>query len=188
MTELTLDQILFLGEHGIPISSVFDATGMKRDEYRNAMKELGMIVAVGVNPCTAIERHTLKDKYGKCIQCKPHNLSFQKRYHESEFIYVARSESTGLIKIGVAKDTARREYSLNKIEYGRCNDWKIQFNQKCDKTARVEFDVHQSLQTYTVSRCYWRQGSLVHCSELFNCEVELAIKTIKDTILFKSVM
>ena len=147
------------------------------------MKDLGMTIAIGLNPCTARERHTLKDKYGHCVQCETNNFAFQKRYNELGFIYVASSESIGLVKIGTAKDTAKREYSLNNVGYGGCNDWKIQFTQQYEKMGRIEFDVHQSLKTYSVSKEYWRQGNPVECSELFNCSVELAIKTIEDNIL-----
>ncbi len=103
------------------------------------MKDLGMTIAIGLNPCTARERHTLKDKYGHCIQCGTHNLAFQKRFNESGFIYVAKSESLGLIKIGTAKDIVQREYSLNNWGYGGCSDWKIKFNRQCNKHGRIEF-------------------------------------------------
>jgi hypothetical protein len=183
MAELTLAQICFLIHHKTPLSQVFDATGMKKEEYKEIMKELGMTIAIGLNPCKSREGHTLKDKYGHCVQCETNNFAFQKRFNESGFIYVARSESLGLIKIGTAKDTAQREYSLNNFGYGGSSDWKIMFTKQCNKYGRTEFEAHQALMPHNVHRSYWKQGNLVNCNELFDCEVELAIKTIKDTIL-----
>jgi hypothetical protein len=183
MAELTFAQNCFLIHHKIPLSQVFDATGMKKKEYEEVMKELGMTIAIGVNPCRAIERHTLKDKHGHCVQCKPVNFAFQKRYNESGYIYVARSESLGLTKIGTAKDPARREYSLNNFGYGGCSDWKIIFTRQCNKYGRIEFEAHQALMSHKVHKSYWKQDNWVDCSELFDCEVELAVKTIEDTIL-----
>ena len=183
MAQLTLSQICFLIHHKVPSSQVFDATGMKKEEYREVMKDLGMTIAIGLNPCTARERHTLKDKYGHCVQCDTNNLAFQKRFNESGFIYVARSESLGLTKIGTAKDTAKREYSLNNFGYGGCSDWKIQFTKQCSKHGRIEFEAHQALMPYNVHKSYWKQGNLIDCAELFDCEVELAIKTIEEIIL-----
>lgn len=183
MAKLTLPQICFLIHYKIPPSQVFDATGMKKKDYEEVMKDLGMTIAIGLNPCKARERHTLKDKYGHCVQCGTHNFAFQKRYNELGFIYVARSESIKLTKIGTAKDPAQREYSLNNSGYGGSIDWKIQFTKQCNKYGQIEFEAHQALKIYNVSREYYRQGNLVECSELFNCEVELAIKTIEDTIL-----
>ena len=183
MAELTPAQNCFLIHHKIPLSQVFDATGMKKKEYKEVMKELGMTIAIGLNPCKARERHTLKDKHGHCVQCKPVNLAFQKRYNESGFIYIARSESLKLIKIGTAKDTVKREYSLNNFGYGGCSDWKIMFTEQCNKHGRIEFEAHQALMPHNVRKSYWKQDNLVDCSELFDCEVELAILTIEKIIL-----
>ena len=55
MAELTLAQNSFLIHHKIPLSQVFDATGMKKEEYKELMKELGMTIAIGVNHCRGLE-------------------------------------------------------------------------------------------------------------------------------------
>ncbi len=51
MSKLTKEQSAFLAKHNTPISSVFDASGMGKSDYRAAMKELGKTVAIGVTPC-----------------------------------------------------------------------------------------------------------------------------------------
>lgn len=181
MTKLTLPQICFLIDQGIPMYQVFDATGIKTGDYKRIMKELGMAVAIGVTPCKKAG-HTLRDSGGHCLQCGTHNIAFRRRYHESGTLYVARSENLGLTKIGTAKVVGKREYTLNNCGYGGSSDWKMQFTQHCDKVARVELEVHQILKNHNVSKSYWKQDNLVDCSEIFDCEVELAIKAIEQII------
>ena len=62
MTKLTDSQTKFLGTQGIPLSQVFDATGMKSSEYKQIMKDIGMVVAIGVTPCDA-SGHTLRTRH-----------------------------------------------------------------------------------------------------------------------------
>jgi hypothetical protein len=181
MTKLTDNQTKFLKTQGIPLSRVFDATGMKPSEYKPIMKDLGMDVAIGVTPCKEVG-HTLRIRGGHCLQCGTHNLAFLRRYSDEATIYAATSTILKLTKIGTAKDASKREYSLNNSRYGDSNDWKIQFTQQCPKAGRIEFEVHQALMPFNVSRSYWKQGNLVDCEELFDCNVELAIATIKQTI------
>ena len=50
MTKLTQDQIDFLRNHRIPLSNVYDATGMSRKQCQEEMKKLGMLFAIGVTP------------------------------------------------------------------------------------------------------------------------------------------
>ncbi len=181
MAKLTDGQIKFLGIQGIPLSQVFDATGMKSSEYKQIMKDIGMVVAIGVTPCDA-SGHKLRTRHGHCVQCGTHNLAFLKRYDDLGIIYVAKDATSKLAKIGTAKDASGRENSLNRVGYGGSNNWKIEFAQQCERAGRIEFNVHQALSPYRVSKSYWKQGHLVDCNELFDCDVELAITTIKRII------
>ncbi len=159
MAKLTDSQTKFLKTQGIPLSQVFDATGMKSSEYKQIMKDIGMVVAIGVTPCDALG-HTLRTRHGHCVQCGTHNLAFLKRYDDLGTIYVAKDSSSKLVKIGTAKDASGRENSLNRFGYGGSNDWQIQFTQQCDRAGRIEFHVHQTLSPYRVSKSYWKQGRL----------------------------
>src|SRR5664279_3118533 len=48
MAKLTSEQLAFLNRHGVSISEVYDATGMRRKHYYSDMKLLEMRVAIGV--------------------------------------------------------------------------------------------------------------------------------------------
>lgn len=54
MALLTPEQMNFLAEHSVSINDAFDATGMTRTEFHEAMKEEGSII--GSLPQTAKER------------------------------------------------------------------------------------------------------------------------------------
>src|SRR5260370_12836633 len=150
------EELAFVKRHGIPLSQVFDATGMPNERYKKLMRELGMVVAIGVTPC-ALVRHTLRTRYGHCVQCGTHNLAFLKRFDEAGDVYVARSKSSALTKIGTANDAAERARSLNNFGYGGSNDWNIKFVRRCDKAGRVEVIAHQALERFSASRAYEEQ-------------------------------
>lgn len=69
LAKLTKEQKAFLDRVGVPLSRVFDASGMRTAEYKQAMRDLGMWVAYGASPCEA-EGHTLRSRTGHCVQCK----------------------------------------------------------------------------------------------------------------------
>ena len=48
---LNEDQKQFLDKYKIPISGVFNATGIPRKNYNKIMKELGKYIEVGVTQC-----------------------------------------------------------------------------------------------------------------------------------------
>ena len=181
MAKLSPDQLKFLVQHKIPLSQVFDGTDIPRHRHSKLMRGLGMVVAIGVAPCAAAG-HTLRTRAGHCAQCGTHNLAFLRRFDEKGDVYVAKSESSGLIKIGTAQDASERAESLNNFGYGGYYDWVIQFVQHCDRAGRVEFKVHKALAQHCVTRTYEKQGNVVNCNELFVCETTLAIATINEIL------
>ena len=124
--KLTNEQINFLNQYEVPIDKVFDATGMKRAEYRAVMKSIGAAVAIGVTPCSGFG-HTMRNRSGHCVVCTPMYLTFQKRHEEQAQIYVASSKRSRLIKIGIAKDAQERMRQINYYGYGGNYDWEIMF-------------------------------------------------------------
>ena len=113
MSKLTKEQSAFLAKHNTPISSVFDASGMGKSDYRAAMKELGKTVAIGVTPCKK-GNHTMRTRSGHCIQCNPASIAFQKRHLMDGFVYVAGA-----------------------------SDWECLFWVKTKNAGKVEFDAHE---------------------------------------------
>ena len=155
--------------------------GMSTRRYKRVMKELGMVVAIGVSRC-AKAKHTMRTRYGHCVQCGTHNLAFLKRYENAGGVYVASSGELGLIKIGTAAYAEEREESLRAFGYGGGSDWKIEYKRNCDRAGRVEFIAHQSLVLHSIDRTYEKQGHIIDCHELFECDIDVAIAAIDQAV------
>ena len=113
MAKLTSEQLAFLNCHGVSISEVYDATGMRRKHYYSDMKLLEMRVAIGVTPCTN-KGHTMRNRNGRCVQCNPASFAFERRYEQEAFVYIAGSIRKKIIKVGAIRDSCHsREEILN---------------------------------------------------------------------------
>lgn len=178
---LTNEQISFLNQHGIPLTRVFDATGMKRAEYSSAMKSAGASIAIGVSPCSGIG-HRMRNRSGHCVMCTPMYLAFQKRHEENAQIYVALSKRSNLIKIGIAKDAQERMRNINYYGYGGNHDWEIKFSKSVANAGKVEAESQKLISNKKINVVYERDGENVDCREIFNCDLNLAIQTVKQAI------
>jgi hypothetical protein len=176
---LSTPQMAFLEQHGIPLSRVFDATGMSRGVYQAAMSQLEMVVASGVSPCK-VARHTLRTRAGHCAQCNTHALAFLLRHDEPGEVYVAYSTKASLVKIGTSWSAYERMANLNSYGYGGVSDWRVEFREACAKAGRVEFGAHRRLTEHRVTRTYVKTGSNVVCQELFQCSVKIATSAVRE--------
>ena len=181
MATLTDFQIDFLRSQRIPLSRVFDASGLKQSEYRKVMSELSLPIAYGVGPCAAAG-HTLRTRAGHCAQCNTAVIAFMRRNDETASVYVAQSPSAGLVKVGLASDTAARIASLRRLGYGGVSDWQLRQQRTCARAGFVEFTVHAALEPWRARRTYSRDGSLVECRELFGCSTEDAMFAVDRVI------
>lgn len=181
MIRPTEEQIEFFLKHQIPLSKVFDASGYRTSEYKAIMRELGMLVAIGVTPC-AKSRHTIRTRAGHCAQCGTHNLAFLRRFDDAGYVYVASSQSIGLVKVGTTSDADARLRTLNYFGYGGTGDWVMRCVLHCPRAARVEFLAQQELWRYLVWRKYVKQGELVRCQEVFSCTTKVATAAIKRSL------
>jgi hypothetical protein len=181
MAILTDEQKAFLERHGIPISKVFDASGMSKRQRERAMRQLDIEVAYGVSPCRSAG-HTLRSRSGHCVQCGTHHLAFQRRYNEGGEVYVAYSKTTNLVKVGTAQDANDRLHKLNYFQYGGCGDWEILATKRCERAARVELNTQRALYKYRTTVQYEKQGVSVTCQELFRCTATHAIATLENSI------
>lgn len=175
------DQLQFLQAQSIPLSRVFDASGMLRTTYQAAMRELEMFVAVGVTPCKT-SGHTIRTSAGHCAQCNTAALAFLRRHHESGDVYVAVSAQIGLVKIGTAQSAQARITTLNGFGYGGATDWTIHFQEFCDNAGRVEFIAQNTLAKYRTYRTYIKTGNTVSCQELFDCHASAATTAVKSAL------
>jgi hypothetical protein len=169
MAELTSEQRAFFAAHSIALSTVFDASGMRRTDYQAAMKQLGKSFAFGVTPCKRA-MHTLRTRGGHCIQCDHSQIAYMLRYDATAYIYVAASAGGRLIKVGSSGDIQERCGILNAFRYGGQRDWQMLAFANCPAAGRVEFAVHARLAVFQVLGGYVQGGKEKSCYELFRCD------------------
>lgn len=187
MAVITNEQMRFFEKHFIPLSKVFDASGLTASQWKSEMKALGMEVAIGVNPCSKAS-HTMRTHSGHCLQCGTHNLAFLRRYEDAGSVYIAVSKSSSLLKVGTATDATMRIQTLNSHGYGGVDDWRLSYEQPCDKAGRVEFEAQKILRSYRANDInYQKQGMTVSCQELFSCNLSCAIQAISTALNFLGV-
>jgi len=180
-SSLTKDQKGFLVRHGLSPFAVFDATGMSKTEYRDAMKLEEKLFAMGTTPCRA-SGHTLRDRSGHCIECSPKNIRFIQRYFEEAHVYVAASSSLRRLKIGCSKDIADRTRTINGFAYGGATDWKMVASVKCKDAGRVEFAAHTALARHASEGHYRANGRDTTCRELFSCAYAVSREALFDCL------
>ena len=168
---LTDAQKVFLNKHHIYPKQVYDICGMQKKSYQQQMTAVDKIIGAGANPCRS-SGHTLKMLSGHCPQCNTHHIEFTLRWFDDKFVYLAFSNKTQLIKIGVADNIIKREFSLNETNYGSINDWKILDSQLIKKAGQVEAQIQKELSENRVFRKFWKDNKIVYSSEIFDCTLE----------------
>jgi hypothetical protein len=181
MTKLTPAQRAFLVSHHIPPSMIFDATGLSSSKYAPVMRELGKNFAFGVTPCRK-GSHTLRSRAGHCIQCNTATIAFQMRHEQAAIIYIAGSDSSRLIKIGITNDLQNRLTNLNHYSYGRADDWEILLWARVSNAGRIEADTHRALSDFSIEGTYFREGREAECYELFRCSYEMARDVLAELL------
>ena len=181
MEDLTKEQIEFLSKQEISLGLVFNAEGLTAKERKSQMETLDMRFAYGVTPCRRMG-HTLRSLAGECIQCNTHVIAFTNRYFDRGFIYVSISLSKELLKIGCTKNIQNRTSGLNKLSYGGINDWKIIFSDEVENAGKIEFAIHKKLSEYFYPVNYLRNGVTVNCREIFKCDKNYVVETVKNII------
>jgi hypothetical protein len=179
MAKLTDEQIKFLNSHGVNESQTFDATGYKRSEYKEAMRELDLQIAYGVTPCEK-GGHTLRTKSGHCLQCAPLNLTFSKRDNDGGILYIAYSAQSGYIKIGSSQSIDTRAKTLRQQNYGGFSDWVIHDSFFVTRLAgQIEFEMHRRLKNHLIKSEYHKDGKMQKSREIFDYPAEKASKEIR---------
>jgi len=182
MAKLTAEQRRFLLKHKIPLSRVFDASGMRTMDYKEEMKENDMLVAIGVSPC-AEAGHTMRLRRGICFQCNPDNLSYHLRFRDKGEVYLAWSKKGHLAKVGTSKSATERIQHLRSYKYGGQDDWRLVLWVRCDEAGRAEFDVHSALSRFEKKGLtYYKNGRYIACDELFDCDVAVAEKAMRRVL------
>ena len=154
---------------------------MPKKIYQQNMLLVNKIIGVGANPCR-VYGHRLKMLSGHCPQCKTHHIDFTIRWFDNKFVYLAFSNKTQLIKIGITENVKRTQFSLNDTNYGNINDWKILDSFLVKKAGQVEFEIQKELLDYKIFRKYLKDDKIVHSSEIFNCNIEKAMAAFQKFI------
>ena len=169
MTTLSDEQLRFLRGQNIPLSAMFDASGMRNADYQAAMKSEGKSFAYGVTSC-AKGGHTLRTRKGHCIQCDHAKIACMLRHDARAYIYIAASAAGRLIKIGSSIDVADRADKLCRYQYGGQKDWQILATANSVSAGRAEALAHAKLSAFHVPGEYMRMGKKQQCYELFRCD------------------
>lgn len=185
MTKLSSSQLDFLSHHRIPLSEVFDATGIPKKKYQALMRQAKKHIAIGVSPCAKAD-HTMRTRSGHCIQCNPANIAFQLRSDADGTIYLAGSQSEELLKIGFSKNINNREYQINTNFYGGANDWEMIFWIEVDQAGTIEIDIHKVMHKFSVPGTYFSNNVEIDCYELYKCNASVARNAIKSQVLASS--
>lgn len=181
MAVLTTDQLFFLRAQNIPMSSMFDGSGMRTMDWQAAAKEEGKTFAYGVTPC-AKGGHTLRTRRNHCIECDHAKIAFMLRHDKRAVVYIAASFAGRLIKVGSSGEVTDRARKLSEYRYGGFDDWQILSTAATDAAGRVECAVHAQLAAYKVSGHYIRAGREQNCYELFRCDFADARDALKDAL------
>lgn len=177
---LTIEQKEFLQHHNIPLDKVFDATGMKLNEYKSKMVSSGHQIAIGVTACRTAG-HTMRNRHGKCVQCYPAVLAFQARYEKTMYLYIARSSNSALTKVGITENLEDRERQLNLHKLGGLTTWKIKYSVESSKAGRIEDYVRNILSAFNVPTPYLSKSGEI-CEEVYDCSYEQALQAVSAAL------
>ena len=174
--DLHASELRFIQLHDISINEVIDVTGMIPIGAKRAMEAKNARLAIGRGLCK--KGHRLKTRSNHCPQCTPKNLAFEKRHSQTAHVYVC-SSSTGLMKIGYAKDPSDRAARLNRESYASCNDWQLIFSMKLENAGSVEFRAQSYLSSFKATQIYTKSGHETYTYEVFKCSKEQAVEAVK---------
>jgi hypothetical protein len=172
VADLNLIQKNFLAQHNIPLSWVFDASGLRRNEYSTIMREEEKYFAYGVSQC--LNGHELRSRKGNCIQCRPANIAFELRHHAAAYVYIAGSIIGKLIKIGSSKDPHNRLYIANLDSYAGLSDWQPLYSAYVPRAGKIETGVQSALSLYQRRIEFCRNGVEQVANECFACSYHRA--------------
>src|SRR2546427_222696 len=94
---------------------------------------------------------------------------FRDRHYAPGYVYIARSFSEDVIKIGTTRDIHPQQRKLRYLQYGGIDDWEILYYAWVDRAGKIEHDARRRLQCYKEMRMYWKDGSRQKGREITRC-------------------
>lgn len=180
---LTKEEEEFVAKHAIDAYEIFNADGMKTKDWKEAIQGQDYMLIANTSPCRDYG-HRLRTRAGHCAICNPRNLGFQKRYYDSGELYIAYSEESRLVKVGVSSNSNQRINSLNSQNYADVTDWILFYSEKLESGVfLIETDIHKLLSQFQVNVLFSRSCNIIEQSrEVFSCDPNTALNSLKDTI------
>lgn len=182
MGQLTDRQRAFLVSQGISESDVFDATGLSSKDWKKQIREAGLYFAFGTVPC-AKAGHTLRERYGHCIECETKYIAFCTRKRTKARVYIAGSLKTQQIKVGLATDIDGRLNNLRFQSYGSADDWQMLAATKPVADAgKIEEAAQAKLDRFRTVGYSDRSGTAQASKEAFCCTYLQARSAVVDNL------
>lgn len=169
MPDLSPEQRTFLAAHAIPLSLVFDASGMTRGRYQELMAQQGKQFAFGTGICNRLHR-SIRSRTGHCMQCNPARIAFVLGEDAPANVYIAGSKLARLLKVGRSSDLNSRLRNLNVERWANRGDWLLLAFAHTKRAGRVERLVHGRLSSWGASCDYVQGGIWHHSHEVFRCD------------------
>lgn len=170
MASLSKADEKFLLKHGIGVEETFDGAGMTVKEIRDHMKAYGLLIAFGKR-CP--RGHAIRAA-GGCVRCNTAYIAFALRSRRWGYVYVAKSASRNLLKVGFSTDPQDRIYIANLEGYGNASDWQIRYMVAADNAARIESTVKSALVLHREYVDWVRNGDWTIATETFRCPLAQA--------------
>ena len=176
--KLSASQTSLLTRLGIPISQVLDARGISVDSAKRLMRASGQTVAIRDYICKRNHAEALwTPKH--CILCHPQNLRFRKAFTQTATIYIARSSSLRLTKVGISTQVHVRIKYMNTQRYAGASDWKLHYERVAHTSGRHELNIHKALAKHVQPVLFLRAGKVRTSRETFSCSVAKARSLIE---------
>lgn len=192
----TNEEINFIRKYGLTPDDFYDGRNQGRNERHDNAKKAGKLYVVSSILCKE-GGHRLRTRSGHCIQCKPGNIKYIKRYHTSGVIYLAAtSEKPNWYKVGLVENNkgdasytlSNRQGSLNgEGGYGGVKGWKIVDHFLISgNLGKVEEMIHKELEQYAVRPLYIHSGQQQEAEELFCCSKSIVESAIRKVLADRS--
>lgn len=173
---ITLHELYFLVKHDIAIDEVASVGGLTAAAWKSLEGIERFPFVLRSKGCRNYG-HRLYTRSGHCIQCNTARIAYMRRSSSPGFVYIASSESTGLVEVGFSSGQSRVT-ELNRAEYAGASDWVEEATIEHAEAGRLEREVHKRLALFRAHLLYIKEGRQQFAGEVYSCslgEVELAL-------------
>ncbi|MEQ3697732.1 MAG: GIY-YIG nuclease family protein [Pseudomonadales bacterium] len=172
----------FLREQNIELVAVYDASHAPKKVWQPIVKEMpDVVIVANTSPCRKA-KHRLKTRSGHCAQCNTSRIAYVRNYKKSGVLYIAVSDTEGIVKIGISSNVSARNSTLNSTKYAGCSDWKIVKVFDVEGNAgQYENALKSELQPFAIKdRFYEKSGHSQLATEIFSVSPAEAIRAFES--------